>query len=55
MTTDPLYGIEGADAALTLYTDRLAPVTIVQKGSVVEDTAFGLYADLGRILARRGE
>lgn len=45
---DPLYGLEGADAAVTLYTDRLAPVTIAQKGSVVEDTAFGEYADVLR-------
>lgn len=45
---DPLYGLDGADAALTLYTDRLAPVTITQSGSVVEDTAFGAYADMLR-------
>jgi homoserine dehydrogenase len=25
---DPLHGLAGADAALTFYTDRLAPVTI---------------------------
>ena len=24
---DPLHGLAGADAALTFYTDRLAPVT----------------------------
>jgi homoserine dehydrogenase len=45
---DPLYGLEGADAAVQLFTDRLAPVTIVQSGSVVEDTAFGQYADMLR-------
>jgi len=45
---DPLYGLDGADTALTLYTDRLAPVTITQKGSTVEDTAFGLFADMVR-------
>jgi homoserine dehydrogenase len=45
---DPLYGLEGADAAVTLHTDRLSPVTITQKGSVVEDTAFGLFADMLR-------
>ena len=45
---DPLHGLAGADAALTFYTDRLAPVTITQKGSVVEDTAFGLFADMIR-------
>uniref|UniRef100_A0A7S3B5K5 Homoserine dehydrogenase n=1 Tax=Haptolina ericina TaxID=156174 RepID=A0A7S3B5K5_9EUKA len=45
---DPLYGLDGADAAVTLYTDRLAPVTIMQKGSVVEDTAFGEFADIMR-------
>ena len=47
---DPLFGLEGADAAVTLYTDRLAPVTIMQKGSVVEDTAFGQYADVLRAI-----
>ena len=30
---DPLHGLAGSDAALTFYTDRLAPVTITQKGS----------------------
>ena len=45
---DPLFGLEGADAALMLMTDRLAPVTILQKGSVVEDTAFGMWADMLR-------
>ena len=45
---DPLFGLQGADAAVTLYTDRLAPVTIAQQGSVVEDTAFGAFADLLR-------
>lgn len=45
---DVLYGLDGADAAVTFYTDRLAPVTILQQGSVVEDTAFGEYADLLR-------
>ena len=34
--------------AVTFYTDRLAPVTIAQQGSVVEDTAFGEYADVLR-------
>lgn len=46
--SDVLYGLNGADAAVTFYTDRLAPVTIMQHGSVVEDTAFGEYADLMR-------
>lgn len=32
---DPLFGLKGADAAVTFYTDILAPVTIVQTGSVV--------------------
>ena len=32
---DPLFGLKGADAAVTFYTDLLAPVTIVQTGSVV--------------------
>ena len=45
---DPLFGLQGADAAVQLFTDRLAPVTIVQSGSVVEDTAFGQYADMLR-------
>ena len=45
---DVLYGLDGGDAAVTLYTDRLAPVTITQKGSEVTDTAFGCYADLLR-------
>ena len=45
---DPLHGLAGADAALTFYTDRLAPVTITQKGSTVEDTAFGVFADVLR-------
>ncbi|KOO53505.1 homoserine dehydrogenase [Chrysochromulina tobinii] len=48
--SDVLYGLNGADAAVTFYTDRLAPVTIMQHGSVVEDTAFGEYADLMRAL-----
>jgi homoserine dehydrogenase len=45
---DPLHGLAGSDAALTFYTDRLAPVTITQKGSTVEDTAFGAFADVLR-------
>lgn len=45
---DPLFGLEGADAAVTFHTDRLSPVTITQRGSVVEDTAFGLFADMMR-------
>jgi len=45
---DVLFGLDGADAAVTFYTDRLAPVTILQQGSVVEDTAFGQFADLLR-------
>jgi homoserine dehydrogenase len=46
--SDPLSGLDGADAAVTFTTDRLAPVTIVQTGSVVEDTAFGTWADILR-------
>ena len=45
---DPLFALQGADAAVMLKTDRLAPVTIVQTGSVVEDTAFGTFADIVR-------
>lgn len=51
---DPLFGLEGADAAVQLFTDRLAPVTIVQSGSVVEDTAFGQYADMLRAVRPMG-
>ena len=45
---DPLYGLEGADSAVTFFSDLLAPVTVVQSGSEVTDTAFGEWADLMR-------
>ena len=50
---DPLYSLDGADAAVMLQTDRLADVTIVQTGSVVEDTAFGVWADVLRACCPR--
>ena len=46
--SDPLFALQGADSAVTLETDRLAPVTVLQKGSEVTDTAFGQYADILR-------
>ena len=50
---DPLFSLNGADAAVMLKTDRLADVTIVQAGSVVEDTAFGVWADVLRACCPR--
>ena len=45
---DPLFGLDDADNAVMFVTDRLAPVTIAQKGSEVTDTAFGEFADMLR-------
>ena len=52
--SDPFYWLNGADAAVTFYTDRMAPITVTQHVSDVnssrwvDDTAFGEFADMMR-------
>jgi homoserine dehydrogenase len=48
--TDLLAGLDGQENALILHTDLLGEVAIVQRGSGLTPTAYGLVADLVSIL-----
>jgi homoserine dehydrogenase len=51
--TDQLAGIEGPQNALVLQTDLLGEISIVQRGSGLTATAYGLVADLVAIARDR--
>ncbi|CAE7643225.1 hom [Symbiodinium necroappetens] len=44
--TDPLCGLKGASAAVTVETDVLGPVTVTSTNPTTLDTAYGLLQDL---------
>lgn len=43
---DPLCGVNGTSAALTLYTDLAGELTITQTNPGILQTAYGIYSDL---------
>lgn len=44
--SSPLHSVAGSSACLTLCTDVLGPLTLVQTSPTTRDTGFGLLADL---------
>ena len=48
----PFYNLKGASSALTLYTDVLAPMTIISTEPTNSDTAFGCFNDILNIVHR---
>jgi homoserine dehydrogenase len=43
---DPLFGVMGTSSAITLWTDVLGPLTLVESDPGPRTTAYGLLADL---------
>jgi homoserine dehydrogenase len=43
---DPLFGVMGTSSAITLWTDVLGPLTLVESDPGPHTTAYGLLADL---------
>jgi homoserine dehydrogenase len=50
---DPLFGVMGTSSAITLWTDVLGPLTLVENDPGPRTTAYGLLADLIRALSPR--
>lgn len=44
--SSPLHGVSGASSCVTLRTDVLGPLTLVQSDPTTRDTGYGLFADL---------
>ena len=52
-TQDPLFGVMGTSSAITLWTDVLGPLTLVETDPGPRTTAYGLLADLVSALLLR--
>ena len=52
---DPLFGVMGTSSAITLWTDVLGPLTLVESDPGPRTTAYGLLADLVSALHPRSE
>jgi homoserine dehydrogenase len=50
---DPLFGVMGTSSAITLWTDVLGPLTLVESDPGPRTTAYGLLADLACALLPR--
>lgn len=50
---DPFYNLKGTSACVEFHTDVMGPITVVSTDPTLQDTAYGLFADVIRIASHQ--
>lgn len=50
----PYASVKGTSSAVTLYTDLMGPLTVIEHNPEIEQTGYGIFSDLVRLIRKLG-